>query len=129
MNATQHKSPGRCAHLSHFDVEVTTETPTSSPRVRNAVGGEIRKGEAETDSRHGCVDWYRYRGVGRTGPEQQIEEPRTAGTCSPERRHNAVTTVEYLAQCCSRPFESRLPAIQARGGIRPTVCCPFSRLE
>lgn len=63
MNVTQHKPPGRRADLSPFGVKVTAETSTSSPRVRNSVGGEIRKREAETDLGHGCVDWYQYRSM------------------------------------------------------------------
>jgi hypothetical protein len=61
MNTTHYKSPGRRADLSPFGVN-TAETPTSAPRVRNAVGGDIRKGEAVTDAGCGCVDWYPYRG-------------------------------------------------------------------
>jgi hypothetical protein len=77
MNTTHYKSPGRRADLSPFGVN-TAETPTSALRVRNAVGGDIRKGEAVTDAGTVALTGIR-TGVGRTGPEQQIEEPQTAG--------------------------------------------------
>jgi len=61
MTATQHKSPGRLADLSPFDIKVPIEPPKPS-RIRTALGREIPKGAAKTDTEYGCVDWYLYRG-------------------------------------------------------------------
>ena len=60
MNITQHKSPGRLADLSPFDLKVTAETPKPLPPARNPVRHEFFKGETETDAGYGCVEWYLY---------------------------------------------------------------------
>jgi hypothetical protein len=62
MNTTQNKPPGRLADLSPFDIRVSIESPTPSPRVSNAVCRELLKGGTESDARYGCVDWYQYPG-------------------------------------------------------------------
>ena len=68
MNATQHKSPGRFADLSPFDIKVALEPPKPSSPVRKAVDREIPRGAAKTDAKYGCADWYQYRSSRADGP-------------------------------------------------------------
>jgi hypothetical protein len=60
MNVMQHKSPGRLADLSPFNLKVMAETQKPLLRVQNSVCREFFKGETETDAGYGCVDWYQY---------------------------------------------------------------------
>lgn len=60
MNPTHHKSTGRLADLSPFEIKVGVETPKPLPRVRRAVCREPLPGGTETEETYGCVDWYQY---------------------------------------------------------------------
>jgi hypothetical protein len=62
MNATQHRPTARLADLSPFDIRVSIESPTSSPRVGKAACRELLKGGTKSDAGYGCVDWYQYPG-------------------------------------------------------------------
>jgi hypothetical protein len=58
MNAMPHKTPGRLADLSPFNVVVSAAAPSQTQKVGRRDAGE---NSLQAAAEYGCVDWYQYQ--------------------------------------------------------------------